>query len=118
MTLEEKEKAEKIKKTGCLIAIAVSVVLVFVILLIIRFILNPGHIKACKELSPRTTLTQFKKKFGSPLYEKVFGNHKWVYFKSDPIAAGPIRIRVNVKTNAVIELKCTQNGASEWVNRR
>ena len=112
---KKKEKEDRRKKIGLLVLLIVFAHFAFGLIWLIGFLLSPRRVAACRELPRGTTLKQFEKKFGSPLYERKIDKYKWVYFKSDPFKTTPINARVNIRTGQVVELKCAGDGSSEWI---
>lgn len=59
-------------------------------------------------------MKDLKEKFGEPIHEMTKSNNTWLLFESSLLAAGPIRARVNPENNEVLELRCTEDGPSQW----
>jgi hypothetical protein len=91
----------------------VSLGVVVVILYAINYFVYP-NLRTCKQFKKGITERELTSKLGT-FTSKDLGNGQMVlYFDSHPVAAGPIRARVDKNTGAVLELQCDEDSAPLW----
>jgi hypothetical protein len=69
-----------------------------------------SQLRICKSLQAGITEADLVGKLGEP-YTREDGN--WFYFHSDPVAAGPIRAKID-SSRRVVVLRCYEDGAPTW----
>jgi hypothetical protein len=72
------------------------------------------NLRICKSLQPGISQSELITALGAPFRSQQDGHFVTLYFKSHPVAAGPIRARVDSVTGRVVTLRCSEDGAPLW----
>lgn len=77
--------------------------------------LDNSQSKACRTLKPGITETDLVAALGAPIDRLTAEGDIWILsFRPDILSSGPLIARVDKKTNKVIRLRCSYDGANTW----
>ncbi|MBA3037094.1 MAG: hypothetical protein FP814_11455 [Desulfobacterium sp.] len=74
--------------------------------------------RRCEQIPAGITFNEIVEILGQPTYETKSETGYWYYFNTLSIKAGPIRVRGNKEKNTIIELRCSEDGLSDWIMDR
>ncbi len=71
--------------------------------------------RRCKALEPGATEADLILAVGDPVRTESRGGQTWtVYPHPSPVAAGPVRARIDSTTREVLSLQCSEDGPADW----